>query len=174
MAATRESDHRFEKGDWVVHRIHGVGQVKGIVKKRIGGHQAPYYRVQTDNSILFIPVDARRDDRLRRAATRRQLAAALRALEKPAREMAEDHSERRQRIRNVKTDGSLASMVRLVRDLTWRRDHQRLNNTEERALRRFRDLVVEEWSVARGITPEEAAQELGERLRTLEGSSAPA
>lgn len=170
MAATPEHKHHFATGDWVVHLVHGVGQVKGIVNKRIGGQTSPYYLVQTGNSTLFIPVEARPDDRLRPAATSKQLEAALQALKKPPRQVAEDPSDHRQRFRTVYTDGSLASMVRLVRDLTWRRDHQHLNSTEESALRRFRDRVIQEWSVARGISPEEANKELGDRLRAMRDS----
>jgi len=162
--ATEQLD--FEKGDWIVHLYHGVGQVKGIVKKKVDGEKVSYYRVKTDNSTLYVPVKDHDDDRLRPAATKRQLEAAIKALNKPPREMAKDHNDRRRRIREVKVDGTLESMVKLVRDLSWRRYDKKLNNTEERALRRFKDRLLQEWAVARQISTEDARKQLNKMLRS--------
>jgi RNA polymerase-interacting CarD/CdnL/TRCF family regulator len=156
----------FEKGDWIVHLYHGVGQVKGIVKKKVNGERVAYYRVKTDNSTLYVPVEDQHDERLRPAATKRQLDAAIKALNNPPKEMAKDHTDRRRRIREVKTDGTLESMVKLVRDLSWRRYDKKLNNTEERALRRFKDRLLQEWAVARQISTDDARKQLNTMLRS--------
>ena len=37
----------YSVGDWVVHLIYGVGQVKKLEKKPIGGNQKMCYRVRT-------------------------------------------------------------------------------------------------------------------------------
>lgn len=165
MTQTTADKTAFHKGDWIVHLYHGVGQVKGVVKKRVNGTKVSFYRVKTENSTLFIPVESHDDERLRPAATRRELDRAIKALGRPPKEMDSDHTERRRRIRAVKTDGSLASMIKLVRDLSWRRYDKKLNNTEERALRRFKDRLLQEWSVAREVTVEEARRQLNALLK---------
>lgn len=161
---TREK-RDYGKGDWVVHLYHGVGQVRGIVKRKVNGKKNEYYRVRTENSTLFIPVEEFDEERLRPAATRSELEEAIHVLEREPKEMADDHHDRRRRIRNVKADGSLSSMMRLVRDLSWRRYDKKLNNTEERALRRFKDRLVREWAVALDVTNEEARRHLNRLLR---------
>lgn len=155
----------YDKGDWIVHLYHGVGQVKGIVSREVAGETTKYYRVKTDNSTLFIPVGDFDDDRLRPAATRKELESAIKVLTKPPEEMANDHNDRRRRIREVKNNGSLRDVLGLVRDLSWRRYDKKLNNTEERALRRFKDRLLREWAVVMDTTPEDARRELNKILR---------
>lgn len=165
MAQMTEGKTEFAKNDWIVHLYHGVGQVTGVVSKEVAGDKAKYYRVRTDNSTLYIPVKDMDEERLRPAATKTQLNRALKVLREPPEEMAPDHNDRRRRIREVKNDGSLLETLRLVRDLSWRRYDKKLNNTEERALRRFKDRVLREWAVAMDTSPEEARRDLNKILR---------
>ena len=47
------SDERpYENGDWIVHLHHGVGQVKGIESKLIGGNKNKYVKVDTSSSTM--------------------------------------------------------------------------------------------------------------------------
>lgn len=165
MAQATEEKITYKKGDWIVHLYHGVGQVKGVVTKTVAGEESKYYRVKTDNSTLFIPVKEFDDDRLRPAATRKELQRAMKVLNETPEEMAPDHTDRRRRIREVKNQGSLEEILKMVRDLSWRRYDKKLNNTEERALRRFKDRLLREWAVAMDTTPEEARRELNKILR---------
>jgi len=155
----------FTKGDWIVHLYHGVGQVNGVVLRQVDGEKLKFYRVTTDNSTLFIPVQEFDEDRLRPAADEKALKRAMKVLKDPPEEMAEDHNDRRRRIRQVKGEGSLKEILRLVRDLSWRRYDKKLNNTEERALRRFKDRLLREMAVAMDTTTEEARRELNGILR---------
>ncbi|MFP3853047.1 MAG: CarD family transcriptional regulator [Anaerolineales bacterium] len=165
MAQATKDKTTYAKGDWIVHLYHGVGQVKGIVSREVAGETSKYYRVKTDNSTLFIPVKELDEERMRPAATKKELNKALKVLKATPKEMAPDHNDRRRRIREVKNEGSLEDILELVRDLSWRRYDKKLNNTEERALRRFKDRLLREWSVAMDTTPEEARRELNKILR---------
>jgi RNA polymerase-interacting CarD/CdnL/TRCF family regulator len=160
-----ETEQGFNKGDWIVHLYHGVGQIKGVEEKPLNGKMHTYYRVKTYNSILWIPVDNADNDRIRPLSTEEELDEALKALQKPPHEMDPNHSKRKGRIRDVKSDGSLLSICRLVRDLSARRMENRLNATEQRALQRLEDRLVREWSVCKHIGVEEAAQKLNEMLQ---------
>ncbi|HEX9797575.1 MAG TPA: CarD family transcriptional regulator [Anaerolineales bacterium] len=164
---TQRTDEKqdFTKGDWIVHLYHGVGQVKGVVSRQVDGEKHRFYRVTTDNSTLFIPVREFDEERLRPAADEKSLKQALKVLKDPPEEMADDHNDRRRRIREVKSEGSLKEVLRLVRDLSWRRYDKKLNNTEERALRRFKDRLLREMAVAMDTTTEDARRELNRILR---------
>ncbi len=165
MAQKTDEKTAYAEGDWIVHLYHGVGQVKGIVSRELAGDKTKYYRVKTENKTLFIPVNEFDDERLRPAATKKQLERAMKILREKPEEMADDHNERRRRIRRVRDAGSLDEVLKLVRDLSWRRYDKKLNNTEERALRRFKDRLTREWSVAMDTTPEAARRELNKILR---------
>ncbi len=160
MAKAGEKLPQFSKGDWIVHLHHGVGQVRGVVRRRIGGEKTPYYRVRTRDSVLFVPVNEIDGERLRPLASQREFKRAQKILKQPAEEMSDDHTERKRLIREVKADGSLESIARLVRNLTARRIAKKLNNTEERALRQLKRRLVREWSVCRELSVEEARGEL--------------
>lgn len=156
----------YSKGDWIVHIHYGVGQVKGIEKKALNGDRVSYYKVLTKNSTFWIPVDQIDCDRLRPIATTRELNEALKILKKPPQEMDSDHNKRKRLIKKIKYDGSLIAMARLVRDL-WarRRIKKKLNATEERALDRFQDRLITEWSVCKNIEIEEAQKKLHTMLQ---------
>jgi RNA polymerase-interacting CarD/CdnL/TRCF family regulator len=161
-----ESTPAYSKGDWIVHTHYGVGQIKGIEKKALNGNTVSYYKVTTKNSTFWIPVDQIDCDRLRPISSPKELKEALNILEKPAREMDSDHNQRKRRIKRIKTDGSLVSMARIVRDLWGRRvKKKRLNATEERALDRFEERLVTEWSVCREINVDEARKKLQHMLQ---------
>ena len=160
-----ETEREFTKGDWIVHLYHGVGQIKGVEKKLLNGKVHTYYKVKTYNSILWIPVDNANNDRIRPLSTEEELDEALRSLKKTPHEMDPNHTKRKSRIRDVKSDGSLLSICRLVRDLSARRIENKLNATEQRALQRLEDRLVREWSVCKNIEVGEATQRLNEMLQ---------
>lgn len=159
-----EAMMEYARGDWVVHKHYGVGQIKGIEKKVLNGKKTTFYKVSTKNSTFWIPLDQVDCDRLRPLASINELNQAIRVLRNPPREMAPDHNDRKRRIKTIKSDGSLVSMARLIRDL-WarRRMKKRLNATEERALDRLQDRLLTEWSVCKNIKFEEAQ----DRLRAM-------
>ena len=159
-----ENGHELAKGEWIVHRFHGVGEVRGVEKKQLNGKAAHYYKVQTHDSTLWIPVDNSDTDRIRKLATRAEFKRALKILERPARDMDEDHTERKGRIRSVRKEGELDRVFRLIRDLRARQHEKKLNTTEQRALQRLEDHLLQEWSVCMGIEIEEARQKLEEKI----------
>lgn len=155
-----ENGHELNKGEWIVHRYHGVGEVRGVEKKRLNGKAVSYYKVKTNDSTLWIPVDNSDTERIRPLATRSEFKKALKVLERPAKEMHDNHNKRKSRIRNVRKEGELIRVFRLIRDLKVRQHEKKLNTTEQRALHRIEEQLLQEWSVCMGIEVEDARQKL--------------
>jgi CarD family transcriptional regulator len=151
-------------GDWVVHLYHGVGQIKKIEKKRLNGNAQDYYRVKTHNSVFWVPVSNLNNDRIRPLTSPNELKKALKILQKPPQEMDTNHNKRKSRINTVKSDGSLQSALRLVRDLSAREAEKKLNTTEKRALERLKDHMLREWATCMHIDIEEASIRLNNLL----------
>lgn len=162
-----ENGQDYSKGDWIVHKYHGVGQIKGIVKKKLNGKVTRYYRVKTHNSTFFVPVDEADNQRIRPLTSRSEFKKALKILERPAKEMSSNHTTRRSRIRETKSEGSVEDFFQIIRDLTAREHSSRLNTTEKRALRRFKNCVLYEWAACMGIDVEEAREQMEKRLQPL-------
>lgn len=157
--------HAYDAGDWIVHLHHGVGEIECIEEKELGGSTTTYYKVVTNNKTLWVPVDKAEKRWFRPVATPEEFDRVLDILQKPPREMHSNHNSRKKRINTVKSEGSLHEMARVIRDLWGRRAQRKLNNTEERALRRFTDRLLREWSVCMGLDEEEARQRMQNMLQ---------
>lgn len=161
----RTIGQEFEKGDWIVHLIHGVGQVRGIEKKLIEGEAIKYYRVKAHNSTWWVPVELPANNRIRPLASRRQLKEALKAFQRPPQEMISNHTKRISWIKEVKAEGSLKSICRLVRDLSVRERKNKISQSEQQVLQQLEDHLIHEWAVCLDCEVEEVRQELNNLIQ---------
>jgi len=159
-----DNGHAYSKGDWVVHLYYGIGQVKGIERKHISGKMAEYYRVKTGDSVFWVPVEETDLCRVRPLTPPSKLRKALKALEKPPCEMDPDNKQRLIRIKDARSDGSLMSICRLVRDISARQVEDSIGQNEKRALDFFEKLLLAEWSVSADVTVEDAGHQLRDLL----------
>lgn len=164
----------FSKGDWVVHNRYGAGQVRGTEVKCISGEEAEYYRIETSNSTFWVPVDQLSQDTFRPIVTRSEFKKVLSILKRPPREMNANFKMRQSRIQEVQSENSLLAIARLVRDLWARQAEKSLSDTELRALRRFTDHLVAEWSVCMKMEIDDARQQLHNILQEKEATYATA
>lgn len=148
----------FRQGDWIVHHQYGPGQIVGREKKLIEGESVSCYRVETANSVLWLPEDAEFKTRIRPIAAPSTMRKAIRILKGPADPMASAFHKRRQRIREDSLDGSLMTTATLIRDLYGRKGRRSLNENELRSLQRLSEYFVLEWSLSFDIPLEEARQ----------------
>lgn len=159
-----DNGHAYSKGDWMVHLYYGIGQVKGIERKHISGKMAKYYRVETKDIVFWVPVEETNPCRVRPLTPPSKLRKALKALEKPPREMEPDVKQRQNRIKDARSDGSLLSICRLIRDLSARQAEDSIGQNEKRALDFFEKLLLAEWSVSADVTVEDAGHQLRDLL----------
>lgn len=160
-----EQSPTFSKGEWIVHHYYGVGQVRGLETKTLDGEQVKYYKVKTRNSLFWVPVAGDDSSRLRPLSSPKEIKRVIRLLKRVPKEMHSDHIQRKKLIREVNSEGSLADIARLIRDLSARQKLKRLNPTEEDALKRFRDRLLREWAVCMELEPEEAKSEFQDCLK---------
>jgi CarD family transcriptional regulator len=160
------SEPQFNKGDWIVHISHGIGKITRVEKKLVRGKKIPCYRVRTEDSVFWIPVDSDVTDRVRPVATPRKFKRVVKLLSEPGEKMAKMHKARRKRIRDHTLDGKLKTTAALIRDLWNRKRQKSLNDTEMRALQKLTDRFLKEWSISMDIPQEEAHKRLNEIVMT--------
>ena len=160
-----EETVKFAKGDWIVHLYHGVGQVKSIESKKLDGNKVKYYKVQTKDSLYWVPVGKVDEDRIRPLSTPEEIDKALRIINRSPREMSADHMQRKNQINDVRAIGALDEVTKIIRDLAARQAADKLNDSEERALNHFTDRLISEWSVSKDISTDEARQKLTDILQ---------
>ena len=160
-----EETVKFAKGDWIVHLYHGVGQVISIETKKLDGNKVKYYKVQTKDSLYWVPVGKVDEDRIRALSTPEEIDKALRIIRRRPRQMSDDHMQRKNQINDVRSIGALDEVAKIIRDLSARQAADKLNDSEERALSHFTERLVSEWSVSNDISTDEARQNLNEILQ---------
>jgi len=160
-----DNEETYAVGDWVVHLIYGVGQVKKLEKKPIGGVQQMCYRVRTDDGVFWLPVDNADNERVRPIASPKRIQRALNAMKRAPKKMARNFQSRRKRIREVSLDGDLNTDLKLVRDLNARQFKKGLNDTEQDAFNTIVKRFLQEWSLSKGIKVDEAHEMLERYLK---------
>ena len=154
----------FSSGDWLVHFTHGIGQVRRIEKKTLGGKKAKYFRVENKNSIFWVPVEQAEQSRIRPLASPYQLRKALKILKKPPREETLDYKQRQELIKETRSNGSLPMICELVRDLSAMQAEKSLGENDRRSLTFFKNILLQEWSICADTTIEDAKVQLRELL----------
>lgn len=146
MIDREKGEIHFAPGDWIVHDNHGVGRVTAIEDKRIGSKETSYYRVETDQTTMWVPVE--KHTLLRPVISSDDLQQIVAILKRPSRQMSPVFQSRMVRIRQAEAKGTPQALARVVRDL-WARQKRRgsLSNTEGQALRDMTDQLLAEWSV---------------------------
>jgi RNA polymerase-interacting CarD/CdnL/TRCF family regulator len=154
----------YAVGDWLVHLIYGVGQVTKLETRPIRGVKQMCYRVRTDDSTFWLPINNADNQRVRSIAGPKRIQRALEALRKAPQKMATNFQTRRKRIRRVSLDGDLNTDLKLVRDLNGRQFRKGLNSTEQDAFDSIVKRFLKEWSLSRGIEIQEARMRLNRFL----------
>ena len=159
-----DKEQTYAVGDWLVHLIYGVGQIEKLETRPIHGFEQLCYRVRTDDSTFWLPVDNADNQRVRPLAAPKRIQRAIDILRKAPQKMAANFQTRRKRIRKVSLDGDLSTDLKLVRDLNGRQFRKGLNSTEQEAFDSIIKRFLKEWSLSRGIEIQEARLRLNRFL----------
>jgi RNA polymerase-interacting CarD/CdnL/TRCF family regulator len=156
---------KFTTGDWIVHRYHGIGQIKGTMVNDISGEETQYYELETADSIVWIPVEKMNSEILRPLSDPADIEEVKEVLQQPPNTMDSNFNKRKSRINKVQASSLPVPMARLIRDLRARqRKKGSLTNTEQRALRSLTTRLVREWSVSMGINTDRVQSQLNRLL----------
>ena len=154
----------FGKGDWVVHNYYGVGQISGVETKELGDTKTKYYKVKTNSSTYFIPVNNIDSDRVRGIASDYKLRKVKKLLIESPNDLPDDHNARKKEISERLNDCSLESTAELIRDLSARKKTHHLNDNEGKVLDTLTNRLVLEWSISKGYEQEKAIEQVEEAL----------
>lgn len=135
---------RFNKGDWVIHAHHGLGQVTEVTTRVIEGRQVDCLRIQTSDLIYFMPIGDDGTHAIRSVSSCRQIQRALKNISSNPQPLNDDYRARSKYINNEIAKCSLDAKACLIRDLVNRRVHRSSDAWENGILKRLKDHFVEE------------------------------
>ena len=156
----------FKVGEKVVHPFHGVGKVVGKEEKKFFDKDAQmYYEVETPKLTIWVPVEDGDNPGLRSLTKRSDLPEFRDLLKSAPKKFAQNYRTRQSQIKSLLQDGSLAGMIRVVRDLkALERKKTVLNDSDNRSLRDAYDHLCQEWAAIKGTTVSEASREIDRLL----------
>jgi CarD family transcriptional regulator len=166
-----EQQSHFQVGDQVIHWSHGLGEIIQLDEKSLSGRTRQYYVVQMSELTLWVPIDQTGDCSLRLPTPKKDFKDLFQILSSPGKPLSSNSNERRLQVVERLKDHELASICRVIRDLTLHKRLKKMNDNDNSTLERSRNFLINEWSVALSIPTQQAEQELKNLLEGEENIS---
>lgn len=152
-------------GDQVIHSNFGLGEIVKIEEKKINGHLSNYYVVSINNMTVWVPVDDEQNS-LRIPTPPDEFVKTLPILTSPQQDLQTDRVMRKKQLLDQLKDGQLASICRVIRDLTFYQRNSKLNDQEKSILERAVRSLLTEWTLSLGTTQNQAHQAMENMLNS--------
>lgn len=157
----------FHIDDTIVHWTFGPGKIVDIEEKTLENKTRLYYVVEAGETTLWIPVSETGEQSLRTPTSCDEFKKLLKHLRGPGESLPDQAYVRQSELNQRLKKKSLEEVCHVIRDLICRSGSQKLNRSDQEALKRAESLLLDEWELTLG-TPRSAAQrELEEILEQL-------
>jgi RNA polymerase-interacting CarD/CdnL/TRCF family regulator len=148
----------FQIGDKVIHSTFGLGEIVHIEEKIIQGLPTNCYVVRTTELTVWIPINDLQQHSLRVPTPPEEFERLSVILTNPSETLLEDRELRKNQLMTQMKDGQLASICRVVRDLTHFKHSKKLNDQEKSILERAINSLLTEWTYSLGMPLSQAHQ----------------
>ena len=158
---------QFEVGETVVYPHHGAAKIIEVKKRKLGGEEKLFLKLQVNQGDLTIEVPAENCDLVgvRDVIDQEGLEQVFEVLRAPFTEEPTNWSRRYKANLEKLASGDVIKVSEVVRDL-WRRDQEvrSLSAGEKRMLAKARQILVSELALAEKTDEEQASKVLDEVL----------
>lgn len=157
---------RYEPGETVVYPHHGAATIVEVKKRKLGGEEKLFLKLQVNQGDLTIEVPAENCELVgvRDVIDQEGLERVFEVLRTPFTEEPTNWSRRYKANLEKLTSGDVIKVSEVVRDL-WRRDQDRgLSAGEKRMLAKARQILVSELALAEKTDEDQASKVLDEVL----------
>lgn len=157
---------QFEVGETVVYPHHGAAKIIEVKKRKLGGEEKLFLKLQVNQGDLTIEVPAENCDLVgvRDVIDQEGLEQVFEVLRAPFTEEPTNWSRRYKANLEKLASGDVNKVAEVVRDL-WRRDQERgLSAGEKRMLAKARQILVGELALAENTDDAKASIILDEVL----------
>lgn len=148
----------FQIGDTVIHWSYGLGEIADIEEKVIQDRLTKCYVLRTSDLTIWIPINDQPQQSLRMPTSPDEFTTLFEILSAPSEKLLEDRVQRKDQLMSQMKDGQLASICRVVRDLTHFKQSSKLNDQEKSILERAINSLLTEWTYSMGMPLSQAQQ----------------
>ena len=145
-----EQEIQFSIGEWIVHSQYGVGQIKKTELMPLHGEQTECFMVQVKDGAFWFPTNTTGNPRIRPVASQEIITKVIKNLRRKPGKLEKDKKYWSERIKDVPSHSDLLTVGQLIRDLSAQQSQKRLNDTQVRALSKFEERLLHEWSAITG------------------------
>ncbi len=155
----------LKEGEWIVHKQYGIGQIKGIERKHIGGETRKYFRVKISDGMYWLPAKEI-PAYIRFVSSKYKLFKALKSIRRTPETLPKNYKVRNSQVAERADKATLQAVGELVRDLTARKHLEGASTSivDDRQLTGFRQQFVREMAVILEIDAKEAEERLDRAL----------
>jgi RNA polymerase-interacting CarD/CdnL/TRCF family regulator len=146
----------FQIGDKVIHLTHGLGEIIRIEERYIHDIPTKCYVVSTPELMIWIPVDDMQQHNLRLPTPPEDFVRLFDILSSPSEKLLDDRLLRKDQLLDRMKDGQLASIFKVVRDLTHMKHSSKLNDREKSILEWSMNSLLTEWAYSLGVSLNQA------------------
>jgi RNA polymerase-interacting CarD/CdnL/TRCF family regulator len=150
----------FQVGDKVVHWSYGPGEIIQLEEKSLSGRMTLYYVVQVRDLTLWVPVEGADQHTLRPPTSTGEFEKLFKILRGPGEKLADDRYERKAQLTGLLRDGTLESVCRAIRDLSFHGYRKKLNDFDAALLERARKFLLDEWKISLAVPLSDAERQL--------------
>lgn len=158
----------FKVGDKAVYPAHGLGVVKEIVTRAIGGCNQEFYvlQIQSSGATLMVPVNFSDRAGMRPIISKKEIEKIYELLSKSPKTASYTSWSKRFRHFNSKLqDGGLEEVAEILRDLYKLKSEQDLSYGEKKMMDKALTMLVSEISAATGVDGAVVEKDLLKRIK---------
>lgn len=156
----------FQVGDKIVHPMHGAGEIKGIVERKVNGAVRSYYELKLPIGGMLVMIPTENSERIgvRPVIDKDQGDRVIAAFEKIEVEMDQNWNRRyRENMSRLKS-GDLLEVVRVVKGLMLRDEARGLSNGERKMLHAAKQILISELVFSQSCSYEEIEERINRAL----------
>jgi RNA polymerase-interacting CarD/CdnL/TRCF family regulator len=150
----------FQIGDKVIHAVQGFGEIVNIESKVVSGITSEYYVVKTRDLLLWIPINIQQKESLRFPTSKNNFGILRDILKSHNSPLSTNRNKRKLQIHNMLTNGAAESICGLIRDLSFCRKNNTLNDTDNYIFKSAVGKLIDEWQYSMSISQSQAIWEL--------------
>jgi RNA polymerase-interacting CarD/CdnL/TRCF family regulator len=154
------SEMNFQVGDTVIHSSHGLAEVVGLEEKAVAGENILFYVVQARDLTIWIPSNGTDKGTLRRPTGKNEFKTLLAILGGTCDPLSSDRMERKGQLHKRMHEGNTESVCRLIRDLSFYRLTNKMNENDSAVLERAQNTLLDEWSYSQSVPLPQAKSDL--------------
>jgi CarD family transcriptional regulator len=141
----------FSIGDYVVHPMHGAGQIEDIVEEKVAGVKKKYYvfNMPAGSLVLKIPMNSAGTVGIRDVITESEADELMEAIPSLKVETNSNWNKRYQENLTRLKSGDLYEVARVVKSLVQRESQRGLSTGERKMLYNAKQIMISEIVLAK-------------------------